>query len=89
MKIGSVPRMNNVNPYTEVARKNKIAAQNTMGTDKAEFSENARLFAATLQAAKDIPEVRTDRVNALKEQIDSGSYHVAAEDIAEKLLTRL
>ena len=89
MKIGSVPRMNTVNPYKEVARKNKAAAQKSMGTDRAEFSENARLFAAALQTAKEMPEVRTDRVDALKQKINEGSYNVSAEQIAEKLLTKI
>jgi negative regulator of flagellin synthesis FlgM len=35
-----------------------------------------------------LPDVREDRVQALKAQIESGSYHVSGEDIADLIIRR-
>ena len=36
----------------------------------------------------ELPEVREDRVQALKAQIESGSYQVSGEDIADLIIRR-
>lgn len=35
-----------------------------------------------------LPDQRTDRVQALKAQIDSGSYNISGEDIADLIIRR-
>ncbi len=35
-----------------------------------------------------LPEVREDRVQALKAQIENGTYHVSSEDIADLIIRR-
>ena len=35
-----------------------------------------------------LPDVREDRVQALKAQIENGTYHVSGEDIAELMIRR-
>ena len=37
-------------------------------------------------ALKEVPDVRQDRVSALKASIANGTYQVSAEDFADKLL---
>ncbi len=89
MKIGSVPRIAPTNPYSEVARKNQVSRQSFQGSDRVEFTENARMFSAALRAARETPEVRMDRVNALKEQIQAGTYKPDTASVVEKMLTRI
>jgi|GEM_PF-3531909 len=40
------------------------------------------------QAAKELPDVRADKVAEIKAKIQSGNYHVSAEDIADKMINR-
>lgn len=60
-------------------------------------SLGARLVAGTAPAQEvreikrlvnELPDVREDRVQALKAQIDSGNYHVSGEEIADLIIRR-
>ena len=48
--------------------------------------------AEDIQRVKDViaqlPDVREDRVQALKAQVESGTYHVSSEDIADLMIRR-
>lgn len=89
MKIGSVPRASQTNPYAEVARKNQVSRASFHGADKVEFSQNARQFKTLLQEANNTPDVRMDRVEALRAQIGAGTYKVDSRAVAEKLIENL
>jgi len=56
--------------------------------DEVILSSQAQDFAALLQKAQNMPEVRQDRVTELSQRVSSGNYQVASKDIAEKLLGR-
>ncbi|MGB9791650.1 MAG: flagellar biosynthesis anti-sigma factor FlgM [Thermacetogeniaceae bacterium] len=58
------------------------------GTDKAEFSGDAALLQKAREIAKELPDVREDRVRKIKAAIERGEYKVSAEDVAEKMLGR-
>lgn len=56
--------------------------------DEVTLSQEA-LNAQQLQKhMKDIPDVREERVQILQERIQSGTYNVSGEDIAEKMIGR-
>lgn len=57
--------------------------------DKATLSERAKALAKARAALEETPEVRSDRVDALKEKIDSGNYQVNFEALASKLMKYL
>lgn len=57
-------------------------------SDEVVLSPQAQNFAQFLQAAGAAADVRTDKVTDLSNRIASGSYHVAAQDIAAKILGR-
>ncbi len=44
--------------------------------------------AGYLPAVHAAPDIRTDLVNKLKTQVDSGAYHVASADIADQIVRR-
>lgn len=56
--------------------------------DRAELSEEARLYQRVREAAYKAPEVREDRVKKIKEAVENGTYAVSAEAVAEKMLER-
>lgn len=57
-------------------------------SDKMIISEEGRAFQLALKAAREAPEVREDKVAALKEALAQGTYKVSDADIAEKMLGR-
>lgn len=54
-------------------------------TDRAMFSPAALEMSRALQAVMDAPDVRMDRVEALRAAIEGGTYQVDAGAIAERL----
>ena len=54
--------------------------------DKVSFSSDARLHTQAFSVAMAAPDVRQDRVDALKAQVEGGSYVVDSKQIAQKLL---
>lgn len=75
--IGSIQaasRMKQVENKTAVSEPDKIAV-----------SDKAQVYQALLQKAKEIPSVREERVQALREQIERGEFKVDGQRIADKL----
>jgi negative regulator of flagellin synthesis FlgM len=56
------------------------------GRDLANISSRGRFVADTVRAAQDSPDVRADKVAALKAAITNGNYHSNARDIAVRLM---
>jgi negative regulator of flagellin synthesis FlgM len=56
-------------------------------TDTVEFSDTARSLAAARQVVDAAPDVRTDKVEAIKNKIADGTYQVPARVLARKMLT--
>lgn len=54
--------------------------------DHASLSERARLLSKARLSLQEIPDVRAERVNALREQIQSGTYQVPVEQLASIFL---
>jgi negative regulator of flagellin synthesis FlgM len=57
--------------------------------DAVTISDSARSMAAATKAVADAPEVREDRVSALKAAIAAGTYTVDSRRLASKLVTSL
>lgn len=61
-------------------------ARNTLsGSDSTDLSSAAQRVAQAMQ----MPDVRQDRVASLQQQIASGTYHVASQDLADAMLRNL
>jgi flagellar biosynthesis anti-sigma factor FlgM len=58
------------------------------GQDKAEMSESARLLAKARTALGKVEETDTERVAALRKQIESGDYTVQVNELARKLVAK-
>ena len=90
MRITGSPNIQNVlKTYNKNVKKNEEVEKPGFKSDKVEISNEARDYQVAMQALKDVPEVRSEKVNAIKEQIDSGHYKPNAEQIAEQILKGL
>jgi flagellar biosynthesis anti-sigma factor FlgM len=89
MKIES----NHLNPVTPNQRPESVQpsvkganAVSSSPKSPAEISEQARILSKARLAAKEVPEERPERVQELKQQINSGSYAIPYQDLARQLL---
>lgn len=53
--------------------------------DKIEISKEAKEVQAAMVAASKLPEVREDKVAAIKKQIQEGTYNPSSDDVVEKM----
>ncbi|WP_180270797.1 flagellar biosynthesis anti-sigma factor FlgM [Sporanaerobium hydrogeniformans] len=68
-----------VSKYKAVTKTNK--------KDEVDLSGTAKDYQAAYKALSNVPDIRQDKVKALKEQIASGTYDVGAKEVAEKILS--
>lgn len=54
--------------------------------DAVSFSDEAKSLSAARQAVQDAPDVRQDKVEAIKQAIADGTFQVSARDLARKLI---
>ena len=54
--------------------------------DQVSFSSVGRDMQVAKAALSNVPDVREDRVNSLKQSINNGTYEVSGESFADKLL---
>jgi flagellar biosynthesis anti-sigma factor FlgM len=76
----------NVERVDAAARKQAQHVNRVGGHDKAEVSESARLLSKARANLDGIPEEDSERVNLLRQQVQSGDYTVQVEHIANRLL---
>lgn len=87
MKINSQMRINSINKaYGKTVSKVNKKEKAGMKTDKIEISDEAKDFQVAMKAFSELPEVREERVDELKKQVQSGNYKPSAKDIATKMM---
>lgn len=87
---------NGINHILRIYRQEKVEASNRVskpasgkGKDEMVISEEARVLTAAQQAVRNAPEIRTEKVAALKEAIEKGTYRVPSDQVAEAILKYL
>ena len=84
-----------VDPYTQTrvdaavekdGRKEAVKTAQQPAGDRISLSPEAMLRTAAHSAATQAPDVRQEKVDAIKERIAAGEYTVDSKKIAEKLL---
>lgn len=89
MKIhghGSIKCANFINAYQKA---DQLAKNKAPQRDHVELSAKAQEIAQLQKKAAQLPEVREELVQRIKEEIASDTYHVLAEKLAEKLLAEI
>lgn len=67
---------------------NTTKAVKNIKTDELNITSTGSDFLYALQMAKKAPEIREDKVDAIKKQIETGTYNISCEDVARKILQR-
>lgn len=76
-----------LNTYNNQATTNKSnKLERGKRADELNISSAARDFQIAMEQVKKQPEVRAEKVEALKKQIEAGNYTVDAKQIAEKMV---
>lgn len=73
----------------DLARNRPSRAQNEEPSAEVELSPAARDLMRASQIARAQPEVRADRVAALRAQVEAGTYRVSSQDLARRILEEL
>ena len=84
---GMLPYMNSVNESRTAERKTARELSDNTDKDKVILSPGAREVQEALRRVADEPDIRTEKVSALKEQVQSGVYHFDGRKIAMKMIT--
>lgn len=79
--ISPISGIQAVNRTSRVNRNNKAAQE-----DNIAVSDNAQLFQKLVQKAKELPDVREDKVKAVAERIAKGEFSLDNMSIAESIL---
>ena len=81
MKINSIG-LNKMNPYTQTKRPQQTNKTGQTFADTLEISSAAK----DMKVASEYTDARAERVQQLKEKIESGEYQVNARKVAEDML---
>lgn len=83
--IGSIMQSYNVsNREVNKGKKSNLPLKE----DKFEISQRAKDIAVAKKALSQQPEVRGEKVQMIKEQIDQGTYYIDPIKIAQKMLSQ-
>jgi negative regulator of flagellin synthesis FlgM len=69
---------------TETAQ--PVENKKSVDKDKLEFSSRASEVGKFVEQLKELPDIRQEKVNSLREQISAGSYNPSGEEIADAIL---
>lgn len=64
----------------------KQVSSSELKGDSLNISNEAYSTAKKVDQLKEMPDVREEKVSALKREIDSGTYNVAGKEVAEKIV---
>ena len=78
--------VNNIDDKKKVENTPDKAENNAAKTDTVNISDAAKEIQEVRKQLDAIPDVRTEKVEQLKNQIENGTYEVKSEEIADKML---
>jgi negative regulator of flagellin synthesis FlgM len=73
--------------YNKNVGKVKKAGKSEMKRDQIDISQSSKDFQIAMDAFKKLPDVRQDKIDEVKSQIDKGEYKPSAEDIIKKMMS--
>ncbi len=83
-------RINNINNVHQLYNKNKginkPKGQTKAKEDQIDISNEAKEVQFALSKIKDVKEVRTEKVDKIKQEVNAGTYQINGQKIAEKIL---
>ena len=82
----AVPPSQETNAVPATSKRARRSAKPPAPPDQVELSPKARTLARAAHVLSETPEVRDPKVQELRRALAHGTYHVAAEQLAEKIL---
>lgn len=86
MRIDAINKIYETYKANGVSNSKKV--NKSASRDEVALSDTAKDFQTVYKALANVPDVREDKVNIIKEQMASGTYNVKASEVAEKMLSR-
>lgn len=87
MKVFNNPQISQVlKTYQKQVDRTEKAGPAAMARDKIEISDQARDFQTAMKAFKELPDIRQDKVEELRSQMESGQYKPSTEAVADKIM---
>lgn len=91
------PEANEVNLNTQKAQKvtgagekdRVTASQRKQDIDRIDISQRGKEIASIIASVNSLPDVREEKVQALKEAVNAGTYRVDPIKVAEKMLSEI
>jgi negative regulator of flagellin synthesis FlgM len=78
--------VNRISDTQKAENTSDIAEKNVAKSDTVNISDAAKEIQEVRKELDNIPDVRADKVEQLKNQIENGTYEIKSEEIAEKML---
>lgn len=63
--------------------------KNIKGKDVLDISSTAKEYQIAQKAIAQLPDIRMDKIQDIKDKIESGSYNISANEIADKIVTSI
>jgi negative regulator of flagellin synthesis FlgM len=82
-------KVNELNKKKDAEKKSGQVEKQSSGQDKISLSGRAQEITDLKAMIDQLPEVRSEKVEAVKKTIDAGNYHVDSRKVAEKMLEEL
>ena len=77
-----------VNQKTSEQNNPSIAGEQSIDSSAAvDFSRTSMAVSKVARAMENAPAERTEKINAIKDQIENGTYHVDAAHVADKIIS--
>lgn len=84
MRIDTFNKINQVYQTSNIKRNDN--KRNNASSDQLEISQTGKEYHIVKKAVADIPDVRMDKVNSIKQAMASGTYNISSEEVAGKIV---
>lgn len=88
MRIGAYSQIQQLYGASKPAGKTSTA-KGAEFKDKLQISSSGKDFQVAKQAVDSAPDVRADKVAAIKQSLENGTYEVSGEEFAQKMMEKL
>ncbi len=84
MRVDAYNKISQVYQTSAVKKTAKVSGSSA--SDQVEISRIGKEYQTAKQAVTAVPDVRTDKVNDIRERMESGTYNISAEEVADKIV---
>lgn len=82
-----IDAFNKISQLYQANSTKKVANMTSVKTkDRVEISQVGKDYQIAKQAVAQVPDIREDKVNQIKQAMISGTYNVGAKEVADKLV---